>query len=221
MQEQTRFKLKLLLRNTVLLFAVFMLILVFAPVELLLILVVTFLLLFSIWKKSRMSIAFLSVFLAFSIYLEINRSSSEEIFRNTWEKDNSQCVNVLGGYLEDISTGLIDSSYSLESGYSAYLGSKEIKEIQLISPSYTNPQIVSAKIKGPDITSNTIVGTWAIQDFIGFKRIIPLNINASKYSFSETSDVKESVTGRLIDTLDKFSQSTNTFRCSFQDEENN
>lgn len=83
-------------------------------------------------------------------------------------------------------------------------------------PEYTNPIIIAAKIKGESITSNTVVGTWAIQELSGARRITALDSNAKRYSIFGSETSNDSPAGKLRSLLLQFSQTTNAKQCAFE-----
>jgi len=126
------------------------------------------------------------------------------------------CTPAPNKYLSDISSGMINDSLTVTDGFTSNLSSKQIDELMKILPSYISPTIIAAKIRGESITSDTVVGTWAIQELSGAKRITALDSNAKRYSIwgSETSN--DSAAGKLRSLLLQFSQTTNVKQCAFK-----
>lgn len=169
---------------------------------------------FLAWKFKLLKLVTITAFLLGSfiiIYTLGNVFSSSE----TAVVVEKICTPAPNKYLSDISSGMINDSLTVTDGFTSNLSSKQIDELMKILPSYISPTIIAAKIRGESITSDTVVGTWAIQELSGAKRITALDSNAKRYSIwgSETSN--DSAAGKLRSLLLQFSQTTNVKQCAF------
>jgi hypothetical protein len=115
--------------------------------------------------------------------------------------------------LENISSGMSEDSYSVNSGFVSSLPASEIDKVTRILPSYTNPRIVTAYIDG--VSDSKPIGLWAIQQVTdgGTLRITALNASARDFSVWGTAANEGSAAAQLRDQLLASAESTNLAEC--------
>jgi hypothetical protein len=170
-------------------------------------------------KKGRRILFWLFIiFVGFPILLAII-GSFLTTSDNTDENETQQsqaivCKSATQVDIDNISSGMSEKAYSVNSGFASTLPKSEIEKITNIFPSYTNPRIIAAKIEG--IPDSSPTGLWAIQQVTdsGSLRITALNSTAREYSVWGSAASDGSAAAQLRDQLLDSAVSINITQCA-------
>ena len=157
--------------------------------------------------KKNLGILVIATLTSTLLLAACSNSSSEEASSPVIQP----CQSASAEDLTNINAGMINSKYTVESGFIADFSSEDIKAIKQVFPTFSSPKVFAANIPGNE--GESVIGLWGIQKYDYGWRITALNKQTMEYSNLGADVTENSATGRVNGVMLELSANTNVISC--------